>query len=357
MGGSNAAPDDMPRTTAVFGRLEADDVHRAARALRKSRQQSLARGLNVPVTVLTEGPNAAAVVRTRARNMERARASAVGRDLVEACGDETVTALGDRSNNPTYDDLLAVLDPLIDKWGTRRRRGSARGHGRRGVSCSRRLRARMLDEDPHFALDALGPPQEDTVGPPAAQERKVSDEEQELKKDLRRERRARDAQKRKGATPRPARYRRRPDPGDESPNEAGEGPTIAPDRQPRERSVTPLRQVKVVGNFDGVRYDDPLIGAVVVAYIPFHDPDDGHLTGKHRPCIVIAACSRNRLIVRPCYSEGGLQSRRWQSVKIINPAAAGLATGGYIASKEHAVPRARVGNQIGWLAREDWNML
>ena len=357
MGGSRSARNEMPRTTTVFARLEAHDVHRAARALRKSRQQSLARALHVPVTVLTEGPNAAAVVRTRARNMEPARASAVGRDLVETCGDETVTALGDRSDDPTYDDLLSVLDPLIDKWGTRVVAVLLAATAD-GEFPARDVCARLLDEDPRFALDALGPPREDTIGRPASQEREVSDEEQELKKERRREKRQeRAAKKRNSATPRPARYRRRSDAADESPNEAGEGPAIAANRQPRERSVTPLRQVKVVGDFDGVRYDDPLIGAVVVAYIPFHDPDDGHLTGKNRPCIVIAACSRNRLIVRPCYSKGGLQSRRWQSVKVSNPAAAGLASGGSIASREHAVPRARVGNQIGWLAREDWNML
>jgi hypothetical protein len=113
----------------------------------------------------------------------------------------------------------------------------------------------------------------------------------------------------------------------------------------------------VVGTFKDVRYDDPLIGATVVAYIPFNDPEDGHLTGKHRPSVVIAAAGADQLVVRPCYSEGGLQSRTWRSVEIKDPRAAGLDKGGYVSSEEFAVDRTDIGDQIGRLAREDWNML
>ena len=81
------------------------------------------------------------------------------------------------------------------------------------------------------------------------------------------------------------------------------------------------------------------------------------LTGKHRPCVVIAASGADQLVVRPCYSEGGLQSRTWTSVLITDPRAAGLEKGGYVSSEECAVDRTDIGDLIGWLAREDWNML
>ena len=127
--------------------------------------------------------------------------------------------------------------------------------------------------------------------------------------------------------------------------------------QPIESSPAPLRRVNVVGTFKDVRYDDPQIGATVVAFIPFEDPEEGHLTGKHRPSVVIAAAGADQLIVRPCYSEGGLQSRTWRSVQITDALAAGLVKGGYVSSEEFAVDRTDIGDQIGWLAREDWNML
>ena len=124
-----------------------------------------------------------------------------------------------------------------------------------------------------------------------------------------------------------------------------------------ESSAAALRRVNVAGSFKDVRYDDPLIGATVVAYIPFEDPEDGHPTGKHRPSVVIAASGADQLIVRPCYSEGGMQARTWRSVQITDAHAAGLVKGGYVSSEEFAVDRSDIGDQIGWLAREDWNML
>ena len=42
---------------------------------------------------------------------------------------------------------------------------------------------------------------------------------------------------------------------------------------------------------------------------------------------------------------------------ITDPRAAGLDKGGYVSSEEFAVDRTDIGDQIGWLAREDWNML
>jgi hypothetical protein len=52
-----------------------------------------------------------------------------------------------------------------------------------------------------------------------------------------------------------------------------------------------------------------------------------------------------------------MQARTWRSVQINDPRAAGLAKGGYVSSEEFAVDRRDIGDQIGWLAREDWNML
>ena len=49
--------------------------------------------------------------------------------------------------------------------------------------------------------------------------------------------------------------------------------------------------------------------------------------------------------------------RRPAEVEITDARAAGLVKGGYVSSEEFAVDRSDIGDQIGWLAREDWNML
>ena len=95
-----AADGDEVRTMAVLERLDADDVHRAVRALPKKRQQDLAKALRGPVTALTDAGSAASFVRSRARKMSRTGVSVLGRELVEVCVDETVDALGDSLRRP-----------------------------------------------------------------------------------------------------------------------------------------------------------------------------------------------------------------------------------------------------------------
>jgi hypothetical protein len=346
------------RTMAVLERFVADDVHRAVRALPKRRQQDLAKALRGPVTALTDAGSAASFVRSRARKMSRAGVSVLGRELVEMCGDETVNALGDSSDDPSYDELLAVLEPITDKWGPRLvavlLAATADGDFPARAVCER-----ILDEDPRFALDALGIVQVDEARPVVARAPKETPEERAAKQEQRRQRKQQPGKAKPPAPARP-RYRKEhaaPTPMDAGEHEEGDASGASVGERAIGSSATPLRRVNVVGAFKDVRYDDPLIGATVVAFIPFEDPEDGHLTGKHRPSVVIAASGADQLIVRPCYSEGGLHSRTWRSVEIKDPRAAGLDKGGYVSSEEFGVDRADIGEQIGWLAREDWNTL
>ena len=60
---------DVGRTEQVLARLTTADVHQAAKALPSKSQQQLARSLGVPMSVLLASPNAADVVRRRARRV------------------------------------------------------------------------------------------------------------------------------------------------------------------------------------------------------------------------------------------------------------------------------------------------
>jgi hypothetical protein len=342
------------RTTPVLARLTATDVQHAVKALPSKAQQQLARTVGVPITVLTSAGSAADLVRRRTRRLDNLKISALGRDLAEACVNDTITALGDRHDDPSYDDLLAVLDPVCERWGIRlvalMLAATADGDFNASAVC-----ARILDEDPRFALDAIGPEQADAPPTSIGAAPPASEAEVEAKREQRRQRR--EARKAKQPTKRaePRSYRRA---RDASPR-ATPPPDVA-STDVRDRSVSTSahrRPVAVLGKFEGLRDDDELVGAVVHAFIPFRIPTDEVEDGKTRPCIVVAACAPDSLVVRPCYSAGGARAEDWRSVRVTNPVAAGLDKHTYVSTEEFVVERAEVLPVRGWLARDDWNAL
>jgi hypothetical protein len=325
------------------------------KALPSKAQQQIARTVGVPITVLTSSGTAADLVRRRARRLDNPKTSALGRDLAAACVTDTIAALGDRHDDPSYDDLLAVLDPICERWGTRlvalMLAATADGDFNASAVC-----ARLLDEDPRFALDAIGPEQAGaSPAPIGASALPVSEADIEAKREQRRQRReARKAkQPAKRAEPRSYRKARGAPPREASSSDVAR-PIV------RDKPVSkPVgrRPVAVLGKFDGLRDDDELVGAVVHAFIPFRVPTDEVEDGKTRPCIVVAACAPDSLVVRPCYSAGGLRADDWRSARVTDPVAAGLDKHTYVSTEEFVVERAGALPVRGWLARDDWNAL
>ena len=341
------------RTTPVLARLTATDVQHAVKALPSKAQQQFARTVGVPITVLTSARNAADLVRRRARRLDDLKISALGRDLAEACVSDTIKALGDRHDDPSYDDLLAVLEPVCEAWGTRlvalMLAATADGDFNASGVC-----ARLLDEDARFALDAIGPEQADAPPTSIGASPPASEAEVEAKREQRRQRR--EAKKAKQPTKRaePRSYRRA---RDAAPSETPPPDVASPDvRDPPVSKSAHRRPVAVLGKYEGLR-DDELVGAVVHAFIPFRVPTDEVEDGKTRPCIVVAACAPDSLVVRPCYSAGGVRAEDWRSVRVTNPVAAGLDKHTYVSTEEFVVERAEVLPVRGWLARDDWNAL
>lgn len=341
------------RTGQVLSRLTSADVHRAATALPSKAQQQLARTVGVPISVLTSAGNAADLVRRRARRLDTPKTSALGRDLAEACLTDTIVALGDRYDDPSHQDLLGILEPINARWGVRvvalMLAATADGDFNASGVC-----ARLLDEDPRFALDAIGAEQQESAPPSIGTPTSTLDEaELEAKREQRRQRRQ--AKKARQPTKRaePPSYRRMRAESDASPPAV---PPVTVQGRPVSTSA-PMRPATVVGKYEDLRHDDELIGAVVHAFIPFRDPTVDVAGGKTRPCIVIAACAAHSLVVRPCYSEGGVRAGDWRSVRVTDPLAAGLDKDSYVSTEEFVVEREAALPVLGRLARDDWNAL
>ncbi|HXY93559.1 MAG TPA: hypothetical protein VEP49_13850, partial [Acidimicrobiia bacterium] len=278
------------------------------------------------------------------------------RGLAEACVTETIVALGDHFLEPSYEDLGSALDERCERWGVRIVALMLAATADDDFP-AREVCARLFDEDPRFALDALGPVQEDHAPKPVARHTPTPNEaDAEAKREARRERRrAQKGQARPARVAHPT-YRRATRDSSSAPEPEGGADTAA--FAATRPSRTEMRAVLVVGTYDDVRYDDPLVGAVVDAFIPFGDPDDERGAGKTRPCVVLAACADDRLVVRPCYSGGGLRSGDWKSVRVGDAQAAGLDRESYVSTEEFAVRRAPAARAVrGWLSREDWNAL
>ncbi len=357
---------DESRTVQVLARLTSPDVHQAAKALPSKAQQQLARSCGVPISVLTSSGNAAELVRRRARRLETPKASALGRDLADACVVETIAALGDRYDRPSYDDLLGVLDPICAHWGVPlvalMLAATADADFNAAEVC-----ARVLDEDPRFALDTLGPVEQDSpapvIGTPPPT---VSEAELQAKREQRRQRRESKKAKQPAKRAETPSYRRKRAPASQESVEqtaAGHGASaterlaLTVQGRPVSTSSDPMRRATVVGNYEGLEHDDELIGAIVHVYIPFQGPTPEGEDGKMRPCVVIAACASDSLVVRPCYSEGGARAEDWRSVRVTDPLVAGLDKNSYVSAQEFVIERVQAAPIRGWLARDDWNAL
>lgn len=148
-----------------------------------------------------------------------------------------------------------------------------------------------------------------------------------------------------------------------SPRRARTAPTLI-----RPSALTPAQSQE----FDP---GDPLVGAVVSAWVSFADENGRHLTagadisgpetagvpieseaGKARPCVVIAGAP-DQLLVRPGYSDGGRKSRDWTSVPVHEWREAGLDQPTWIGGDSVRIARSAVASVIGQLSIADWNLL
>lgn len=272
-------------------------------------------------------------------------AHALTEDVLEATRD----ALGDAADEPTVEQLREVLDALIERFGAVRvtllLAVVAAGAGPAADACDE-----VLDTDERLALDEAAParPVASTpakqVAPEVKDQRKARREEQKAAK----AKKVADAARAKEALRERIRERSAADAPAEQPT-----PTVVREVivAPRAPAVTPSEARR----FD---IDHALVMAVVIATVRFYgrDPDHPELDRKQRPCVVVGV-AKDALLVRPGYSDGGMQSRQWQSHQLRDWSQAGLDGPTWIETKSHIVRRNEASEPLGYLTVHDWNAL
>ena len=346
----------------MLARLTSADVHLAAKALPSKAQQQLARSLGVPITVLTSSGKAAELVRRRARRLDtaegrgsrpRSRRRLRRRDHRRAR----------RSSRPPV-----VRRPARGARPDLRPLGGSAGGAHAGRDRRRRLQRRRS-----VCAGARRRPAVRARRPRTGRAGRADAVDRHAGTDGERRRARGEA----GATA--------PAPRVEEGEATGEacGAAVVPEetrtahRSTRERRATqrddgrrPVqgRPVATVAGTDAsgdggrqlrrsrVRRRADRRGRPRVHPVPRADRPKA-TTARCVPCVVIAACAPDSLVVRPCYSEGGARADDWRSVRVTDPRAAGLDKNSYVATQEFVIERAHAEPIRGRLGRDDWNAL
>lgn len=364
--------DVMAAAEALSDREIADLVG----SLTEDARRALAGALRITPGAFRKARSPRALLLRSLRRLPPATRAEVAQMLTVRCLDDAVEALGDDADDPSRERLEEVLGPLVETHGVGATRLMLAATAELPSAKARVVCAEVLADDPRFALPVREEPASDAsgaaaVGAARAEEAAAAEpadagespEEQEAKRAERRRRKEekrrkvrdqRNAVAQARAAQREARKARRPSPAprpvvDDAPpapaRPQGVTSTVAP---PPER-----RPVRLVGRYEGLIADDPAIGDVVLVPVPFADEED---VAKTRPAVVVGA-TRYQLVVRPCYSEGGVAAGDWRSVEVTDLRAAGLDAASFVGDEEVVVPRSEVHEKLGRLAPQDWNQL
>ncbi|MGA2835297.1 MAG: hypothetical protein ABSF84_01740 [Acidimicrobiales bacterium] len=278
--------------------------------------------------------------------------------MAEPCLSAVIEVLGDNADDPTREQLMEALEavgPDFDDVTLTLMLASVAD----GEMTASDLCFEVLDSDERFGLTDWA--RFERVVPEATRPRTptaASAEQREARK-ARKQREAEEKRRQAEAKAKAADQVRRArksertaGPGRHLEQEEPERATspVAPSLGRRRAVLTPLEEEE----FDR---DDPWVGGVVLAWVPFDalDPDHPELEGKVRPCVVVAG-SATHVLVRPGYSEGGMKSRDWKSVPVRYWRRSGFDQPTWIDVVSVRVPRPEVG-PTGWLAPDDWNSL
>ncbi|GMU79020.1 MAG: hypothetical protein AMXMBFR46_18130 [Acidimicrobiia bacterium] len=356
-GSEQSTPIPDLRVWPFLDRLHAEDVHAASNALNRHGLRELADLLQVPDVVLTRHDSAARALRRRLRRSSPATILRAAGLLAETTREMVVDALGPtRSEDPTVADLIEVLPEVVREHGPRRvallLAVAVDARWTAATVC-----ATLLDVDSRFQLDVLGPVASDE---PAAARPKSGGSEADA--ELRERRRARKKQARNARSSEQGtrrRYRRRrdshvPDDGAGSSEPQPSPATVTLDGHPVPRHEPERRPVRIVHAFPDINRDDALVGRIVLTNIRFNDSEGRE---KDRPCVVVAASGRHHLVVRTCYSEGGVRTSDFRAVPVSDLKVAGLDRPTFVLHEERRIPRAAIKAKFGWLPVADWNQL
>jgi hypothetical protein len=282
---------------------------------------------------------------------------AVAEACAQECLDVELELLGDSADDPTVEELRATLPTLQERFEPPIVRvmftSIAISNAVAADKCDEIVRVDLPAPDTEPDVESGSTPDADAAAPASRTASGTSDEQREAR---RARRKAQQDEKRKQQESH-ARAREALRDAKRARTSSTETPTSTAPAQAaaevhrRDAQLTPEQAAE----FDST---DDLIGAVVIALVPF-DGDVPAQPGpqqKRRPCIVIGA-STSHLLIRPCYSEGGVQSRRWQSHPLRDWVAAGLDRATFVEDEARVIARADAGDPLGRISTEDWNSL
>ncbi len=114
-----ATTTQRDRLLAAIAQMTNDEINAAIGDLGDGEHlTNLAQILNVKKPALRAHPDPAALVRARIRSGGPGRAVVAALEIVGPCADACIDDLGDeRSDDPTTDDMLEVLPPLVEEFG------------------------------------------------------------------------------------------------------------------------------------------------------------------------------------------------------------------------------------------------
>jgi hypothetical protein len=182
---------DVERMGDALAALD-DEVLRVAIAnMSEKSRQDVAVQLQMPRATMYLGDALVPLVRRKLRGAAPEHQLQVAFALAQDANDETIEALGDRAEDPTRDDLLEVLPPVVERHGTPIVTAMLAGYAASDAVC-RPVMRELLDTDERFKI---GPPieVEEKASNLFATPAKVDPKELEAKREQRRA--AKEAQK------------------------------------------------------------------------------------------------------------------------------------------------------------------
>jgi hypothetical protein len=108
------------RLVAALAQMSADDLNTAIAGLGDGEHMTnLAQVLNVKKPALKAHPDPQALLRARVRTGGPGRAAVAALEVAGSCVDACIDDLGDRADDPSRDDMLEVLPPLVEEFGAK----------------------------------------------------------------------------------------------------------------------------------------------------------------------------------------------------------------------------------------------
>jgi hypothetical protein len=142
---------DLKRLEIALTTLDDESLRLGLSGVTEKQRQDLALQLNLPRATVHLGEGLAPLVRRKLRGIGLDRQHAVSTALTQRVNDSTVDALGDNAEDPSREDLEAVLPAVIDEYSVELVRLMLASYAVSDAPV-RDVMRELLDTDERFAL-------------------------------------------------------------------------------------------------------------------------------------------------------------------------------------------------------------